>query len=95
MTPCAQLIYCRDIADFGRFAGPLGRYLAVCGRPIVIVDANGPIPGLLGIFRRGSKPKYFRGRSGRGSAISPIPNTPYSACDRYDDAGGRRPKASN
>jgi len=23
--PCAQLIYCRDIADFGRFAGPIGR----------------------------------------------------------------------
>ncbi len=59
--PCAQLIYCRDIADFSRFAGPLGRYLARRGRPIVIVDANGPIPGLIGIFRRGSKPKYFKG----------------------------------
>jgi hypothetical protein len=60
-VPCAQLIYCRDIADFARFAGPLGRYLARQGRPIVVVDANGSIPGLLGIFRRGSKPKYFKG----------------------------------
>jgi len=60
-VPCAQLIYCRDIADFARFAGPLGRHLARRGRPIVIVDANGPIPGLVGIFRRGSKPKYFKG----------------------------------
>jgi hypothetical protein len=60
-VPCAQLIYCRDIADFARFAGPLGRYLAFRRRPIVIVDSNGPIPGLVGIFRRGSKPKYFRG----------------------------------
>jgi len=59
--PCAQLIYCRDIADFARFAGPLGRYLARRGRAIAIVDANGPIPGLIGIFRRGSKPKYFKG----------------------------------
>ena len=59
--PCAQLIYCRDIADFARFAGPIGRYLARRGRAIVIVDANGPIPGLIGIFRRGSKPKYFKG----------------------------------
>ena len=59
--PCAQLIYCRDIADFARFAGPIGRYLALRGRAIVIVDANGPIPGLTGIFRRGSKPKYFKG----------------------------------
>ena len=61
VIPCAQLIYCRDIADFPRFAGPLGRRLARHARPIVIVDSNGPIPGLVGIFRRGSKPKYFKG----------------------------------
>ncbi len=60
-VPCAQLIYCRDIADFERFAGPLGRHLAWRGRPIVIVDSNAPIPGLVGIFRPGSKPKYFKG----------------------------------
>ena len=59
--PCAQLIYCRDIADFVRFAGPLGRFLALRGRPFVIVDSNGPIPGLVGIYRRGSMPKYFKG----------------------------------
>jgi hypothetical protein len=59
--PCAQLIYCHDVADFARFAGPIGRHLALRGRPIVIVDANGPIPGVLGIFRHGSKPKYFKG----------------------------------
>jgi hypothetical protein len=59
--PCAQLIYCRDIADFARFAGPIGRRLAWCGKPIVIVDSAGKIPGLVGIFRRGSKPKYFKG----------------------------------
>jgi len=59
--PCAQLIYCRDIADFARFAGPIGRHLALRGRPVVIVDSNGPIPGLVGIFRSGSKPKYFKG----------------------------------
>jgi hypothetical protein len=61
VIPCAQLIYCRDIADFARFAGPLGRRLARHGRAIVIVDANAAIPGLIGIFRRGSKPKYFKG----------------------------------
>jgi hypothetical protein len=61
VIPCAQLIYCRDIADFARFAGPIGRYLAVRGRSLVVVDANGPIAGLVGIFRRGSKPKYFKG----------------------------------
>jgi hypothetical protein len=59
--PCAQLIYCRDLADFTRFAGPIGRYLALRGRAVAILDANGPIPGLIGIFRSGSKPKYFKG----------------------------------
>ena len=59
--PCAQLIYCRDIADFVRFAGPIGRFLALRGRPIVIVDANGSIDGVAGVFFRGTAPKYFRG----------------------------------
>jgi hypothetical protein len=61
ILPCAQLIYCRDIADFVRFAGPIGRYLARRGMPIVILDANAPIAGLIGSYRRGSMPKYFRG----------------------------------
>jgi len=59
--PCAQMIYCDDIADFVRFAGPIGRYLARHGRPFVIVDSNGAIPGLLGAFFRGSMTKYFKG----------------------------------
>jgi hypothetical protein len=61
VVPCARLIYCREIGDFVRFAGPLGRYLAWRGRPLVIVDANGPIAGLAGAFRGGRMPKYFRG----------------------------------
>jgi hypothetical protein len=60
-VPCAQLIYCRDVADFVRFAQPIGRYLARRGRFLVVVDANGAIPGLVGMFRAGSRPKYFKG----------------------------------
>ena len=60
-VPFAQLIYCRDIGDFVRFAGPIGRALARHGRPLVLIDANGPIPGLLGWFGRGNMPKYFKG----------------------------------
>ena len=56
-----QLIYCRDVQDFVRFAGPLGRYLALRGRSLVIVDSNAPIAGLAGVFRPGRMPKYFRG----------------------------------
>lgn len=61
VLPCAQLIYCRDIADFVRFAGPIGRFLAWRGKPLVIVDANAPIHGIVGSYRRGRMPKYFRG----------------------------------
>jgi hypothetical protein len=60
-VPCALLIYCRDIGDLVRFAGPVGRALAWYGRPLVLIDANGPIPGLLGSFRRGRMPRYFKG----------------------------------
>jgi hypothetical protein len=59
--PCVQLIYCRGVQDFVRFAGPLGWYLAFRGRPLVIVDSNAPIAGLAGVFRPGRMPKYFRG----------------------------------
>ena len=59
--PCAQLIYCRDIADLVHSAGPVGRALARRGLPIVIIDANAPIQGLWGFYKRGRSPKYFKG----------------------------------
>jgi hypothetical protein len=61
VIPCAQMIYCGDVGDFVRFAGPIGRYLARRGRLFVVIDSNGPVPGLFGIFRRGSMPKYYKG----------------------------------
>lgn len=57
----AQLIYCRNIEDFVRCAGPIGRYLALRGKPLVIVDADGPIPGLVGKYLAGRMPRFFRG----------------------------------
>jgi hypothetical protein len=61
VVPCAQLIYCRDVADVVRFAGPIGRFLARRGRPFVVIDANGPIEGLVGRYFDGTMPKFFRG----------------------------------
>ena len=62
VIPCAQMIYCRDIVEFVRFAGPIGRFLALRGRPFVMIDANGPISGLIGAFSRSwMSPKYFKG----------------------------------
>jgi hypothetical protein len=61
IIPCAQLIYCSDVADFVRFAGPIGRMLARRGLPFVIIDANAPMAGLVGWYSRGNMPKYFKG----------------------------------
>jgi hypothetical protein len=61
VIPCTQLIYCRNIEDFIRFVRPIGRYLARRGRPVVIIDSNGPIPGLVGKYFDGKVPKYFKG----------------------------------
>jgi hypothetical protein len=61
VIPCAQLIYCADVGDFVRFAGPIGRTLTWRGRPFVIIDSNGAIPGLFGTYRPGSMTKYFKG----------------------------------
>ena len=59
-APKAYLAYCRDLEEFVRFAGPLGRFLAWRGFPLVAVDANGPIKGLIGRYSDGF-PKYFKG----------------------------------
>ena len=56
----AYLAYCRDLEEFVRFAGPLGRFLARRGFTLVVVDSNGPINGLTGRYSD-RFPKYFRG----------------------------------
>ncbi|HXQ12736.1 MAG TPA: hypothetical protein VN805_17225 [Caulobacteraceae bacterium] len=56
-----QLVYCRDTADFVSLAGPLGRVLVSRGATCVILDADGPIPGLPGCFFRNKTPRYFKG----------------------------------
>lgn len=57
----AHLVYCRDIEDFARFARPIGLFLARRLQLPVMIDANGPIPGLPGKFFPGKTPRYFRG----------------------------------
>ena len=58
---CAQLVYCRSVDQFVRFAGPIGRFLLARGRPLVVINSNGPIPGLIGKYFDGRMPKYFKG----------------------------------
>jgi hypothetical protein len=59
--PAMQLIYCRDIADYVRCAGAIGRALIRHGKISVLVDANGPVAGLTGIFSKARGRKYFKG----------------------------------
>ena len=61
LITCAQLVYCREIEDFVRFARPLGRFLLRRGLPLVILDANGPVSGLAGKYFDQTMPKYFKG----------------------------------
>ena len=60
LLPYAYLAYCRDLEDFVRFAGPLGRFLARRGFPLVVLDSNGPVRGLIGRYSA-NFPKYFKG----------------------------------
>ena len=58
--PYALLVYCRNLDDFIQNAGPLGRYLAWRGMPVVFIDSAGPIAGLLGATID-MGPKFFKG----------------------------------
>jgi hypothetical protein len=59
--PYAYLAYCNDQQDFIKLAGPLGRFLLRRGIPLVVLDANGPISGLIGTYSGHAPPKYFKG----------------------------------
>ncbi|MGB9113995.1 acyl-CoA acyltransferase [Bradyrhizobium sp.] len=59
--PAMQLGYCRNIADYVKCAGAIGRYLLRRGTPIVIVDANGAVAGLPGVYSEARGRKYFKG----------------------------------
>jgi hypothetical protein len=59
--PALQLGYCRSIPDYVGCAGAIGRYLLRRGKPFIIVDANGPMTGLPGIYSEAHGRKYFKG----------------------------------
>lgn len=60
ILPFVYLVYCRDRADFVRFARPIGRFLLKFGLPVVVLDSNGPISELVGKYLD-ARPKYFKG----------------------------------
>jgi hypothetical protein len=56
-----QLVDCRDVADYVRFAGPLGRTLLRIGFFLVILDAVGRAKELPGRYLAGQIVKHCRG----------------------------------
>jgi hypothetical protein len=59
--PALQLGFCREMADYIRCAGAIGRHLLWRGSPVVIADANGPIAGVAGLYSEARGRKYFKG----------------------------------
>jgi hypothetical protein len=60
-VPAMQLGYCRSVPDYIRCAGAIGRYLLRRGKPVIIIDANGPVTGLTGVYSEARGRKYFKG----------------------------------
>lgn len=62
LLPTYRLIYCRDMVEFVRFAGNLGRFLFLRrATPFVLVDANEAISGLVGLYSETRGRKYAKG----------------------------------
>jgi hypothetical protein len=61
ILPALQLIYCRELKDYVRFSGALGRRLWRRGYLAAIVDSEGMLPGTVGLYRPERGPKYFKG----------------------------------
>jgi hypothetical protein len=59
--PAFQLGFCHAISDYVRCASAIGRYLLRRGSPVVILDANGPVAGLAGLYSEARGRKYFKG----------------------------------
>ncbi len=52
--------FCSEHAGVPRFVGALGRYLARRGFLLTYVDADGPLPGLYGVYNP-RRPRFYRG----------------------------------
>lgn len=70
--PGMRLIYARDLDSYRLCARALGAFLAVRGRAFVALSADGPVPGLRGIFTTQRGRRYVRG---------PHPPSPYDLTD--------------
>jgi hypothetical protein len=59
--PGIKLAYCRDLSDYIRFAGRIGRYLLLRGMPAVVVDNDPRVRELTGFPIERTRRYYVRG----------------------------------
>lgn len=60
IIPYAHLLYCRSLDDLSCCIGMLGRFLLRYGLLLAVIDADSPMPGVVGRYIR-RWPKYFKG----------------------------------
>lgn len=61
VLPAMLVIHAPDRPQLIRIAGNLGRYFAWKAAPILVMDADGPVEGLKGIYTETRGRKYFKG----------------------------------
>ena len=69
--PCAMLIYANSLDDVEDLAGPVGRFLALKGLPVMVVGADRPLKRMPGKHFESKMQLYSKGsRAPRGSDLS-------------------------
>jgi hypothetical protein len=61
VIPLAQLIYCERLSDFIDNSRTITLEILKRGYAALLVDASGPIEGLVGRYFPGQAPKYYKG----------------------------------
>ena len=61
LIPCAQLIYCRELADLVQNGLAISSWLMMRGFPLMLVDASASIEGLIGRYYPDRGSKFFKG----------------------------------
>jgi hypothetical protein len=70
-VPCAMLIYANSLDDVEDLAGPVGRFLALKGLPVMVVGADRPLKRMPGKHFESKMQLYSKGsRAPRGSDLS-------------------------
>ncbi len=65
--PVVQLVHCESLDDLSANGRAVSAWLAWRGFPAMIVDTNGPVPGLTGRYFAGKARKFYKGPKPAGA----------------------------